>query len=59
MTEKLYHQDAYLQEFEAIVTQLAEGRVTLDRTAFYPGGVANLAIREKSFEAATNSWLAK
>ena len=38
MTEKLYHQDAYLQEFEAIVTQLAEGRVTLDRTAFYPGG---------------------
>ena len=38
MTEKLYHQDAYLEEFEAIVTQLAEGRVTLDRTAFYPGG---------------------
>ena len=38
MTEKLYHQDAYLQEFEAIVTQLSEDRVALDRTAFYPGG---------------------
>ncbi len=38
MTEKLYHQDAYLQEFEAIVTQLSEHRVALDRTAFYPGG---------------------
>ena len=38
MTEKLYHQDAYLQEFDAIVTQLSEDRVALDRTAFYPGG---------------------
>jgi len=38
MTEKLYHQDAYLQEFEAIVTKLSDGRVALDRTAFYPGG---------------------
>ena len=38
MTEKLYHQDAYLQEFEAIVTQLSEDRIALDRTAFYPGG---------------------
>ena len=38
MTEKLYHQDAYLQEFEAIVTQLSEDRVALDRTAFFPGG---------------------
>ena len=38
MTEKLYHQDAYLQEFGAIVTQLSEDRVAFDRTAFYPGG---------------------
>ena len=38
MTEKLYHKDAYLQEFEAVVTQLSEDRVALDRTAFYPGG---------------------
>jgi len=38
MTEKLYHQDAYLQEFEAVVTHLSEDRVALDRTAFYPGG---------------------
>lgn len=38
MTEKLYHQDTYLQEFEAIVTQVSEERVALDRTAFYPSG---------------------
>jgi misacylated tRNA(Ala) deacylase len=38
MTEKLYHQDAYLQEFEAAVTNISEGWVALDRTAFYPGG---------------------
>ncbi len=38
MTEKLYHQDSYLQEFEAVVTHLSEDRVALDRTAFYPGG---------------------
>jgi len=38
MTVKLYHQDAYLQEFEAIVTQLSDDRVALDRTAFHPGG---------------------
>ena len=38
MTEKLYQQDSYLQEFEAVVTHLSEDRVALDRTAFYPGG---------------------
>ena len=38
MTEKLYHRDAYLQEFEAAVTNTLEGWVALDRTAFYPGG---------------------
>jgi len=40
MTELLYHTDAYLQEFDASVTQvLAEQRaVVLDRTAFYAGG---------------------
>ncbi len=42
MTELLYYEDAYLQEFDAVITACqAEGdtlRVTLDRTAFYPGG---------------------
>jgi len=38
MTEKLYHQDAYLARFEAKLTALVEQAVTLDRTAFYPGG---------------------
>ncbi len=40
MTELLYQTDSYLQTFEATVTGLvAEAHaVTLDRTAFYPGG---------------------
>jgi misacylated tRNA(Ala) deacylase len=47
MTEKLYHKDAYLREFKAAVTQLAEGRVALDRTAFYPGGGGQPSDRGK------------
>lgn len=42
MTDLLYYQDAYQQEFTATVTAVesVDGgtRVTLDRTAFYPGG---------------------
>ena len=38
MTEALYHQDSYIQTFEATVTQVREDGVVLDRTAFYPGG---------------------
>ena len=40
MTELLYHTDAYLQEFDALVTSVIEDQraVVLDRTAFYPGG---------------------
>ncbi len=38
MTEALYHQDSYAREFEAIVTQVTDKGVVLDRTAFYPGG---------------------
>jgi misacylated tRNA(Ala) deacylase len=40
MTELLYHTDAYLQEFDALVTSVLEDQrtVVLDRTAFYPGG---------------------
>lgn len=40
MTDRLYHRDAYLKEFQAKVTQVdPQGRaVKLDRTAFYPGG---------------------
>ena len=42
-TEKLYDQDAFLQEFDAVVTGCCEGKdgswlVALDRTAFYPEG---------------------
>ncbi len=38
MTELLYHQDAYLDEFDAVVTEVSQHGVELDRTAFYPGG---------------------
>lgn len=41
MTELLYQQDSYLREFEAIVTDVENNNVVLDRTAFHPlaGGV--------------------
>ena len=40
MTKPLYHTDAYVQEFEAVVmaTLPEEHAVILDQTAFYPGG---------------------
>jgi len=38
MTERLYHQDAYLAAFDAVITAVSEQAVALDRTAFYPGG---------------------
>lgn len=40
MTELLYQRNAYLREFEALVTAVdhEQNGVYLDRTAFYPGG---------------------
>ena len=38
MTEELYQTDSYLREFDAVVTAADGQAVTLDRTAFYPGG---------------------
>ncbi len=38
MTELLFHAESYLKEFEATVTDVVEGGVVLDRTAFYAGG---------------------
>ena len=38
MTELLFHDDSYLKEFEATVTEVVDGGVVLDRTAFYTGG---------------------
>jgi misacylated tRNA(Ala) deacylase len=35
MTELLYHTDAYLREFDALVVAVDGQRVALDRTAFY------------------------
>ncbi|MFN8475602.1 MAG: alanyl-tRNA editing protein [Anaerolineae bacterium] len=39
MTQLLYYDDAYVREFDAVVTgHSPDGAVILDRTAFYPGG---------------------
>ncbi len=38
MTELLFLTDAYVQNFAAAVREQVAGGVTLDRTAFYPGG---------------------
>ncbi len=57
MTERLYYDDSYLQEFQALVTDTADDgkRVYLDRTAFYPtsggqpfdvGTLGGIAVRE-------------
>lgn len=38
MTERLYHADSYLREFEAVVTEVVADGLVLNRTAFFPGG---------------------
>ncbi len=38
MTELLFQTGAYVQNFTAVVTDVVDGGVVLDRTAFYPGG---------------------
>lgn len=42
MTKLLYYEDAYIKEFDAVITQVEQGnaglRIALDQTAFYPGG---------------------
>ena len=38
MTELLFHTESYLKEFEATVTDVVDGGVVLNRTAFYAGG---------------------
>ncbi|MAT97228.1 MAG: Ala-tRNA(Pro) hydrolase [Anaerolineaceae bacterium] len=55
MTEMLYLTDAYLQNFEAMVTAVTDDGVVLDKTAFYPGGggqpndVGTLAAGEQTW----------
>jgi misacylated tRNA(Ala) deacylase len=38
MSELLYLTDAYVKQFDAVVTAVVDGGVVLDKTAFYPGG---------------------
>jgi misacylated tRNA(Ala) deacylase len=38
MADLLYHTDAYLKRFDAIVKQVEGQEVALDRTTFFPGG---------------------
>ena len=44
MTDLLYQTDSYLREFDAalVAVDAENGRVALDRTAFYPGGGGQL-----------------
>ena len=37
-TERLFLDDPYLREFDAVVTDSADGWALLSRTAFHPGG---------------------
>ena len=38
MTQKLYNENSYLTEFDAVVTQIDGNRIVLDKTAFFPEG---------------------
>ena len=38
MTDLLFHENSYLKNFEATVTEVVGDGVTLDATAFYIGG---------------------
>ena len=38
MTELLFQNDSYLNQFDAKVTEITDDGVVLDRTAFYIGG---------------------
>jgi len=38
MMERIYLADSYAKEFEATITSVKENCVTLNKTAFYPGG---------------------
>lgn len=49
MTELLYFDDAYLKAFDAVVRQVSERGVVLDRTAFYPGGGGQPSDRGELF----------
>lgn len=44
-TALLYHDDSYLQTFDARVVAIEGRAIALDRTAFYPGGGGQMADR--------------
>ncbi|HZU13180.1 MAG TPA: alanyl-tRNA editing protein AlaXM [Chloroflexota bacterium] len=45
MTDLLYQSDSYLREFDAVVVDVQDQNVILDRTAFYPRGGGQPADR--------------
>ncbi len=60
MTEALYHTDAYLKEFNAVVTAVDGNKIALDRTAFYPGGGGQPndvgVLRTSTLSAGDQTW---
>lgn len=62
MTELLYQTDSYIRDFEALVTQVVDNGVVLNRTAFYPGGggqpydVGTLEFEGQTWEVKRSQW---
>lgn len=56
MTKRLYHEDAYISEFEAEVIGIDNKGVVLDQTAFYPGGggqpndTGSFSVQDKTWQ---------
>jgi len=65
MTERLYYDNAYLTEFDAAVLEVSEGRVLLNRSAFYPtsggqpfdtGTLNGYAVKDVFVDDLLNVW---
>ena len=61
MTNLLYHEDAYISEFDAEVIGFNNKGVVLDQTAFYPGGggqpndTGSISVQDKTWRVNTLS----